>query len=165
MTAVLPALPGTARCSCFQGSHGLMRLLLERADMRALSWASPAWAPGCPSCNTTSLFLPLSGLFFYPAGPGRPGENVSLTGDVHVVSKVEAVVGGKFLTDIHLNMAGLTGTGQDTGAMYIGTGSTKFLNVAYPPSPVIPADPLLATFSIERTGRGASVPLSLKFAL
>src|SRR6266478_7662100 len=126
----------------------------------ALSWASPAWAPGCPSCNTTSLFLPLSGLFFYPADPIRPGENVSLTGDVHVVSKVEAVVGGKFLTDIHLNMAGLTGTGQDTGAMYIGTGSTKFLNVAYPPSPVIPADPLLATFSIERTGRGASVPLS-----
>jgi hypothetical protein len=132
----------------------------------ALSWASPAWAPQCPSCKTTSLFLSLSGLFFYPPGPIVPsGENVLLTGEVHVVTHVEAVVAGKFLTDIHLNMAGVTGGGQTTGNMYVGTGSSKLLNVVYPAGPVFPAGPIRATFSLEPTNRGANVPLPLDFAL
>ena len=105
----------------------------------ALGLASPAWPQNCSKCKTTNLFLPLSGLFSWPGDPILPsGENVLLTGDVHVVARVEAVVGGQFLTDVYLNTAGVTGAGQTTGGMYIGTGSSKFVNVAYPPTPVIP---------------------------
>src|SRR5215831_18253291 len=84
----------------------------------ALGLASPAWPQNCPSCKTTSLFLHLTRLFSWPGDPVLPsGEDVSLTGDVHVVARVEAVVGAQFLTDIYLNMARVTGTGQTTGGM------------------------------------------------
>ena len=115
------------------------------AVVLAFSWTSPAWAPGCPECKTTSLFLTLSGVFFYPPIPILPsGENVSLTGEVHVVTHVVAVVGGNFITDVFLNIAGVTGIGQTTGNMYIGTGSNKLVNVAFPPRPVVPPIPIRA---------------------
>jgi hypothetical protein len=131
-----------------------------------VGWASPAWAQSCAVCKTTSLFLPLSGVFFYPPTPIIPqGENVSLTGKVHVVTHVVDVVGGNFLTDVYLNMAGVIGVGQTTRKMYIGTGSNKFLGVAIPTEPVIPPNPIRASFILEPTNRGGSVPLLLKFLL
>src|SRR5205823_13902874 len=131
-----------------------------------IGWASPAWAPPCASCKTSFLFLPLSDVFSYPAGPVVPaGENVSLDGHVLVVAHVESVVGGKFLTDIYATMAGVTGVGQTTKKVYIAVGFNKFLDVAYPADPIVPANPLLATFSIERTARGGSVPLPLTLNL
>ena len=150
-----------------QNRRGWLRVVgLGGIVALALGWASPAWAPNCSSCTTTNLFLPLSGLFFYPPFPIVPsGENVLLTGDVHVVARVEAVVGGKFLTDVYLNMAGVTGTGQTTGGMYIGTGSNKFVNVAFPGDPVIPPDPIHANFYVEAARRGGSVQLPLTFDL
>ena len=57
--------------------------------MAALGWTSPAWAPGCPSCKTTSLLLALQGTIFLPRNPCVPaGENVSLAGEAHVVTRV-----------------------------------------------------------------------------
>ena len=133
--------------------------------MLTTGWASPAWAD-CPTCKTTSLFLPVSGVFFFPPNPIIPaGEEVLLTGEVHVVAHVTAMVGGNFITDLHINMAGLVGTGQTTGNMYVGTGSNKFLDVAWPPHPVSPPTPIQATFSLESTNRGGSVPLLLDIAL
>ena len=89
----------------------------------AVGGTSPARAQSCAVCKTTSLLLPLSGVFFIPGNPVIPaGENVSLIGKVHVVTHVTAVVGGNFLTDIYLNMAGVKGVGQTTGNMYVGTG-------------------------------------------
>ena len=132
----------------------------------ALSWGSPAWAPACPVCKTTNLFLTLSDVSFFPPVPIVPsGENVVLTGEVHVVTHVEAVVGGQFLTDLHLNMAGVTGTGQTTGNMYVGTGANKLVNVAFPGDPIVPPNPIRANFSLEPTNRGGSVPLPLTFFL
>ena len=132
----------------------------------ALGSASPAWAPNCSSCKTTSLFLRLSGISFYPPVPVVPaGENVLLDGEVHVVAHVTAVVSGNFLADLHLNMAGVDGIGQTTGNMYIGIGSTKFLDVAWPPGPIVPPNPIRASFSLEPTNRGGSVPLVLDFGL
>jgi hypothetical protein len=132
----------------------------------AVGWTSAAWAQSCAVCKTTSLLLPLSGVFFIPGNPVIPaGENVSLIGKVHVVTHVTAVVGGNFLTDIYLNMAGVKGVGQTTGNMYIGTGSNKVLNFAIPGDPIIPGDPLRAAFMLEPTNRGGSVPLPLTFRL
>ena len=150
-----------------QNRRGWLRLAGVSAIVAlALGWASPAWAQNCPNCKTTSLFLPLSGLFFFSPTPIVPsGENGLLTGDVHVVARVEAVVGGQFLTDVYLNTAGVTGAGQTTGGMYIGTGSSKFVNVAYPPVPIIPPDPIHANFYLEAARRGGSVQLPLTFDL
>ncbi|MGH6853608.1 MAG: hypothetical protein ACREDJ_10540, partial [Methylocella sp.] len=132
----------------------------------ALGAASPAWAcngdhikNGCDS----SLFVPLSGVFFEPPDPCvTAGENVSLTGMVHVVTHEIGTGAGTGKVDIHLNMAGVTGTGQTTGTMYIGEGSNKFIDV---PITLGSTDLIQATFSLEPTNRCASVPLPLSFNL
>jgi hypothetical protein len=130
----------------------------------AFGWVSPAWAPLCPSgcMRTTSLLLPLIGTGSVPPNPcvGAVGESVSLAGDVHVVTKV----GLNFVTDVHLNMAGVNGVGQITGNMYIGTGSNRLLGVQLIPNQ-LPPDPVRAIFTLEPTDGCASVPLSLTFEL
>lgn len=131
----------------------------------AVGWASPAWAPNCSSCKTTSLLLPLSGMFFFPPDPCiLAGENVSLTGTVHVVTTdvVPGPISGTFLTDIHLNMAGVKGEGATTRNMYIGMGSQKFMNIDIVPGPPVI---LQGIFMLEPTNRCASVPLPLTFHL
>jgi hypothetical protein len=107
----------------------------------------------------------LSDISLFPPTPIAPGENVLLDGEVHVVAHVTAVVSGNFLADLYLNMAGVDGIGQTTGNKYIGTGSNKFLDVSYPPDPIIPPNPIRASFSLEPTNRGGSVPLVLDFSL
>jgi hypothetical protein len=125
----------------------------------ALGWTSPAWAPTCPSCTTTSLLLELQGTFFFPPTPCAPsGENVALTGAFHSVT----VVGQNFVTDVYLNMAGVVGVGQTTKSLYILTGSTKFVNVQFPPTPCAP-NPIQATFTLETTNGCASVPVPVTF--
>src|SRR6202140_115023 len=48
-----------------------------------IGWAAPAWAQNCKPCNTSFLFLPLAGVFFFPPSPVVPaGENVLLDGHV-----------------------------------------------------------------------------------
>jgi len=85
---------------------------------------------------------------------------VALAGVVHVVTKV----GPNFVTNVHLNMAGVQGTGQTSGGLYIGTGSQKFVGVQYPPSPVFPPAPVLpATFTLEATNGCASLPFLVLF--
>jgi hypothetical protein len=149
-----------------QNRYRLQAAAVAAVVVLALGWASPAWAPVCTGCTTTSLFLRLSGVAFYPPTPIIPaGENVALDGEVHVVAHVTAVVAGNFLADIHLNMAGLTGVGQTTGNMYIGTGSSKSLDVAYPPVPIFPPTPIRVSFSLEPTNRGGNVPLLVDLGL
>jgi hypothetical protein len=125
--------------------------------LAALGWARPARAAACPICKTTSLLLPLSGTFFHPRDPCvQAGENVALAGDVHVVTKV----GQGFVVDLHLNMAGVDGTGQTSGSLYIGTGSNKFIGIQFPSEPCAP-NPIRANFTLETTNGCASVPLPL----
>jgi len=124
-------------------------------------WTSLAWAQGCATCTTTSLRLPLAGSIFLPGDPCLPaGENVALSGEVHVVTKVRP----NFTTDIHLNTAGVDGPGQSSGSLYIGTGSTKFINVQLPSDPCFPI-PLQANVTLEPTNGCASVPLPLALTL
>src|SRR5262249_13562176 len=126
----------------------------------ALGWTRPAWAPQCFSCNTTSLLLPLLGEIFYPPSPIVPaGENVTLVGDVHVVT----LVGPNFLSDLYMNMAGVQGTGQTSGSLYIGTGSQKVLRIQWPPVPVTP-QPITGFFTLETTNGAASIPFAVIFA-
>jgi hypothetical protein len=127
----------------------------------ALSWASPAWAPNCATCKMTGLMLRLSGTFFFPPNPVLPaGENVSLVGDAHVVTKV----GPNYVTEVYLNMAVVNGLGATTGNMYIGTGSNKFLGVQLIPNHY-PEGPIRANFTLEPADGSASVPLPLTFEL
>jgi hypothetical protein len=92
--------------------------------------------------------------------PGDPcvpaGEDVSLVGKVHVVTKA----GPSVIAEIHLNMAGVDGVGQTSGSRYIGTGSNKFVN--FPSGPIVPVE---ANFTLETTNGCASVPLPLTFEL
>src|SRR5882724_10969795 len=121
----------------------------------AFGWTRPAWAPGCPSCRTTSLLVRLSGTIFIPPDPCvASGEKVSLIGDVHAVT----IVGSNRLFDLYLNMAGVDGVGQVSGSRYVGTGSNKFLSIQWPPGSVSP-DPIVALFALEKTNGCASVPL------
>jgi hypothetical protein len=123
----------------------------------AFGWTTPAWAPTCGSCTTTSALLPLQGVFHTPPEPCVPaGEDVSLAGEVHVVTKA----GPGVIAEIHLNMAGVDGVGQTSGSMYIGTGSNKFVNI--PPQPCISVQ---ANFTLETTNGCASVPLPVTAGL
>jgi hypothetical protein len=143
------------------------RGFLTGAGLLAITLAAFGGAPPvqaqatCSTCKTTSLLLPLAGAIFFPPNPCVPaGENVALAGDVHVVTKV----GPNFVTDVHLNMAGVLATGQTSGGLYIGTGSQKFVGVQYPPSPVFPPVPVLpATFTLETTNGCASLPFFVTF--
>jgi hypothetical protein len=126
----------------------------------AVGWTRPAWAPLCPGCKTTSRLLPLEGAIFFPPNPCVPaGENVTLVGDIHAVTKV----GMNFLTDVHLNMAGVQGSGQASGGLYIGTGSQKFVGVQWPPGPTFPGGAIFATFTLEATNGCASLPFFVTF--
>ena len=118
----------------------------------ALGWTRPAWAPLCPSCKTTSLVFPLAGLIFFRPNPCvAAGEYVTLAGGIHVV----AVVGPNFVADIYLNTAGLQGTGQTSGGLYIGTGAQEFTDVQYPQGGGGGAGRVLpAAFTIKRTFGG-----------
>jgi len=124
---------------------------LAAVALIAFGWTTPAWAPTCWSCTTTSALLPLQGIFHVPPDPCVPaGENVPLAGEVHVVTKA----GPGVISQIHLNMAGVDGVGQTSGSMYIGTGSVNLVNV--PPEPCITVP---ANFTVETTNGCASVPL------
>src|ERR1700687_4639696 len=99
----------------------------------ALGWARRAGAqeaaPTKPVTSSLLLSLPTGSIFSVAPGPCMPaGDQVSLAGDVHVVTLVRQGM----LTEIHLNMAGFQGIGQTTGNLYIGTGSQKFSNLAQP---------------------------------
>jgi hypothetical protein len=129
--------------------------------LAAVGWTRPAWPQACSICKTTSLLLPLSGALFLPPNPCVPaGENVSIAGDVHVVTKVRS----NQLFDAYLNMAGVDGMGQTSGSLYIGTGSNKFIGVQWPPDPITPAT-IVAIFSLEATNGCASVGLPVTFHL
>jgi hypothetical protein len=136
--------------------------------LATLGWKSPVLAQTASPVlvrKTTSLLLPLTGVFFYPPDPCiANGESVALTGDMHVVTHVYPaepvlVPPTPIRVNIHLNTAGAQGTGQ-SGTLYLVTGSPKFIGVAWPPQP-----DLQANFALEPTDGCASVPLPLNFEL
>lgn len=140
------------------------RFFLLTAGAAAITLArfggkSSALAAATPAFQTTSLLLPLSDVFFEPPSPCiAAGENVPLAGNVHVVTTYPPEPDLRTV-NIYLNMAGVQGTGQTSGSLYIGTGSNKLIGAAYPP------EPFFANFALEPTNGCASVTLPLSFNL
>lgn len=134
-------------------------LALAAAGAMLLAAAGPAAAQSKPVTTSLILSLPAGSIFFIPPGPCVPvGEPVALAGDVHVVTKASQGL----VTEIHLNTAGMQGTGQSTGNMYVGTGSQKFTNLSNPPESDMPVN---ANFTLEHTDGCASDSLGLSFDL
>jgi hypothetical protein len=132
----------------------LARVGMATLPLLALGWAMPAGAqevaPTKPVTSSLLLSLPTGTIFSVAPGPCAPsGDQVSLAGDVHVVTLVRQGM----LTEIHLNMAGFQGIGQTTGNLYVGTGPQKFSNLAQPLTDV-PA--VQANFTLEHTDGCAS---------
>jgi hypothetical protein len=108
--------------------------------------------------------LPLAGEFFIPGDPCVPlGEQVVLAGNTHVVTQAFPQNPVKTV-NVYLNMAGVQGTGQTSGGLYLGTGSNKVIGLPWPPEPFLTL-PVSASFSLEPTNGCASVPLPLNFDL
>ena len=85
-------------------------------------------------------------------GPCMPdGDTVAITGNLHIVTMVRQGL----LTEVHLNLAGVMGTGK-TGTVYIGTGSQKFSNLALPISSGDRVFAFNPTFTLEHTDGCAS---------
>jgi hypothetical protein len=111
-----------------------------------------------PRPQDDELLAAAFGLVLYPLNPCiTAGEDVPLAGDTHVVTQV-----GPTTLDIYLNMAGIQGTGETSGSLYIGTGSAKVIGLQHPPSPCFP---VAASFTLQATNGCADVPLPLLFQL
>ena len=135
---------------------------LAAVAVLASGWASPAWAPTCPGCSITNVKLPLADTFFFPPAPCvSAGEDVSLIGEVHVVTVARPNSTGGLEANIYLNMAGVTGLGLTTRDMYIGTGANKFVVATAAPGS---AD-FSVLFTLEPTNGCGGVPLPLRFTL
>ncbi len=135
---------------------------LAAVAVLSFGWASPVWAPTCPSCAITNVKLPLADTFFFPPAPCvTTGEDVSLTGEVHVVTVAGPDSTGGLEANIYLNMAGVSGLGLTTRNMYIGTGANKFVVVTAAPGS---AD-FSVLFTLESINGCGSVPLPLRFVL
>jgi hypothetical protein len=144
------------------GRAGIATMLLF-----ALGGVMPAGAQEvAPSTKpvTTSLLLslPTGSIFSVSPGPCVPsGEQVSIAGDVHVVTLVRQGM----LMDIHLNMAGVQGTGQTTGNLYIGTGTQKSSNLGQPIGGLEGPEEVQPNFTLEHTDGCASDQFGLTFDL
>ena len=111
---------------------------------------------------TTSLLLPLRGMSLLPPSPCVPtGEQVALSGYVHAVTAVfppNPVMPQKTVS-VFLNTADVTGTGQSTGNLYLGTGAFQQPNIVFPPSPVSPSFQLQGTDGCMSTALPVTVTL------
>jgi hypothetical protein len=135
---------------------------LAAVAVLSFGWAPRAWAPTCPGCSITNVKLPLADSFLLPPNSCvAAGEDVSLTGEVNVVTVTGLNSTGGVEANIYLNMAGVSGLGLTTRNTYIGTGANKFVVVTAAPGS---AD-FSVLFTLEPTDGCASVPLPLRFTL
>jgi hypothetical protein len=128
-----------------------------------LGWATPGWAPNCPSgCRPTltNIHLVLDDILALPLTGGQT-DTVPLTGDVHVVAHATPATGGTFDVRLLVNLHGVRGVGELTGVSYIAVGAARFegqgvapsthhevigafaLETLHPPDPAVPPDPVL----------------------
>ena len=113
----------------------------------------------CSACVLSNADLPLVDGFQYSPGPGLPGsEFVRVSGKIHVVSKVDPT---KFLGNLQISVAGVSGVGQTLGDLYTGVGTNKRAGIRISPGP----NTFTVDFTLEPTDGCPSVPLLLKFTL
>lgn len=91
--------------------------------------ATRALLPNGPSLaattTTTNEFIPVAIGVFIPCANGGAGENVVLTGELHILSHVTISNSGNVSLKIHFQPQGISGDGQVTGDKYQGTGVTQ----------------------------------------
>src|SRR6266850_672727 len=88
------------------------------------AFISPTAAKAQAVNSTTNLSIPTNILVFVPCANGGAGENVLLSGDLHVL--LHFTVNDNHATiKSHFQPQGISGTGQSTGANYQATGVTQ----------------------------------------
>ena len=81
------------------------------------------------SANKATTFTsnekqPIDIIIFIPCANGGAGENVELTGTIHILIHT-TLNGNNFTTKYHFQPQGISGTGQTTGIKYQGSGVTQ----------------------------------------
>ncbi len=67
---------------------------------------------------------PLDAILFIPCANGGTGENVHLTGTIHILIHT-TLNGNNFTTKYHFQPQGIKGIGETTGNKYVGSGVTQ----------------------------------------
>jgi hypothetical protein len=74
---------------------------------------------------TENVSIPLELTTFVPCANGGAGENVDLSGNLHVLFHLTASDSGRVTIKDHAQPQGITGVGQVTGDLYRGTGVSQ----------------------------------------
>lgn len=80
---------------------------------------------GLTGAAATSVKQPFVGLAFVPCAIDGAGEFVSLSGTLHVVTRITIDANGGFHGTAHFNPQGVKGVGLTSGDTYQGNGVTK----------------------------------------
>lgn len=80
---------------------------------------------------TSNQNFPIALTAFIPCANGGAGEEVTLTGNLHVLFHVTISNSGNVTFKSHFQPQGITGAGAVTGAKYQGTGVTQDVNTGH----------------------------------
>jgi hypothetical protein len=83
-------------------------------------------SPSTARAGAVTVKSPISITVFVPCANGGAGENVTLTGNLHVEIQFNFNSSGGGNFHVLFNPQGISGTGSVTGAKYQGTGMTQF---------------------------------------
>ena len=110
--------------------RGIQLSVMGLAVALIVGWATPAWAPRCPSCSTrlTQRMIRLEGDWSFG------NDLVTLQGQLHLVTQV-IMSSASTRVDVHANLADVTGVGSPSGDMYLATGTDQ-MSVETSPGPV-----------------------------
>src|SRR5687767_10470451 len=102
-----------------------LTMLFTLSMVTALAaFISPAAAKAQAVNSTTNLSVPTNILVFVPCANNGAGENVLLSGDLHVLMHFTAN-NNHVTIKSHFQPQGISGTGQSTGDSYRATGVTQ----------------------------------------
>lgn len=94
------------------------------------------------SVATSNLVVPFQLVAFVDCANGGAGEEVAISGDLHVLTHTTVLESGKVTAKSHFQPQGISGVGAETGAIYRATGVTQDVLV-------LNGDPPLAYTSVN----------------
>lgn len=101
---------------------------------------APAANPERPSfsavTSNTNLSIPVDLFVFVPCAVGGAGEDIHVSGPLHVLSQLTISNSGNVLFTSQFQPQGISGTGLVTGDMYQATGLTRSTQTFSTPFPV-----------------------------
>ena len=105
-----------------------MRLALSLLAGLALTWTSiarPTPARAAAETFTDNEVVPINLVQFVPCAAGGAGEEVALSGELHLLFHITVDARGGVHVKTHANPQGVRGIGLTTGDKYQGTGVTQ----------------------------------------